>query len=101
MGSNTLTRLKEVNHGVATLLFAPESTLLVCGLANGRIEVWDVAEGEKLTTVDGHTEIVTTLVFSPDGKTLVSTGRDGTILVWDWNEVLNKDFVSYIMTSMG
>ena len=86
MGSNKLTLLREIDGGVETLVFAPDSTVLVSG--NGAIELWDVESGDKLTTLDGHSEPVKTLVFSPDGKTLVSTGHDGTILVWDWDEVL-------------
>ena len=89
--SSKLTLLREIEGGVETLVFAPYSTVLVTGLGNGGIELWDVESGEKLTTLDGHTAPVGTLVFSPDGKTLVSTGADGTILVWDWDEVLNKD----------
>ena len=86
MGSNKLTLLREIDGGVETLVFAPDSTVLVSG--NGAIELWDVESGDKLTTLDGHSEPVETLVFSPDGKTLVSTGQDGTILLWDWDEVL-------------
>ena len=86
MGSNKLTLLREIDGGVETLVFAPDSTVLVSG--NGAIELWDVESGDKLTTLDGHSEPVKTLIFSPDGKTLVSTGHDGTILVWDWDEVL-------------
>ena len=88
MGSNKQIRLKEVPNGVETLVFAPDSTVLVSGLRNGEIELWNLATGNKLTTLDGHSEPVETLVFSPDGKTLVSTGQDGTILLWDWDEVL-------------
>ncbi len=88
MGSNKLSRLQEINTGVATLVFSPDDTVLVSGLLNGGIELWDVESGDKLTALDGHAEPIETLVFSPDGKTLVSTGQDGTILVWDWDEVL-------------
>ena len=90
MGSNKLSRLQEISHGVATLVFSPDDTVLVSGLLNGGIELWDVGSGDKLRTLDGHAEPVGTLVFSPDGKTLVSTGQDGTILVWDWEEVLKE-----------
>ena len=88
MGSRKLTLLREISGGAETLVFAPDSTVLVSGLRNGAIELWDIETGIKLTTLDGHSEPVKMLVFSPDGKTLVSTGHDGTILVWDWNEVL-------------
>jgi WD40 repeat protein len=88
MGGSKLTLLREIDGGVETLVFAPDSFVLVSGLRNGGIELWDVESGDKLTTLDGHSKPVGTLVFSPDGKTLVSTGEDGTILVWDWDEVL-------------
>lgn len=88
MGGSNPTLLRELSGGVETLAFVPDSTLLVTGLRNGGIELWDVESGIKLTTLDGHSEPVGTLVFSPDRKTLVSTGQDGTILVWDWDEVL-------------
>ena len=52
------------------------------------LELWDLATGEKITTLNGHTQPVETLIFSPDGKMLVSTGQDGTILIWDWQEAL-------------
>ena len=90
MGGSKLTLLREIDGGVETLVFAPDSLVLVSGLRNGGIELWDVESGDKLTTLDGHSEPVGTLVFSPDGKTLVSTGQDGTILVWDWEEVLKS-----------
>ena len=88
MGNNKLARLKEVPQGVEALVFVPDRNVLVTGLRNGVIELWDVESGDKLITLDGHSEPVGTLVFSPDHKTLVSTGQDGTILVWDWEEVL-------------
>ncbi|MYG00492.1 hypothetical protein F4212_15360, partial [Candidatus Poribacteria bacterium] len=80
--------INEKVNGVKSVLFSPDDTVLITGLRNGGIEIWDVESGEKLTTLDGHSEPVETLIFSPDGKTLVSTGQDGTILVWDWDEVL-------------
>ncbi len=88
MDRNNLIRQKKVKERVKTLMFAPESTVLVTGFGNGVIELWDVVTEKKLATLDGHTAPVGTLVFSPDSKTLVSTGADGTIFVWDWDEIL-------------
>ena len=92
MGSKKLTLLREIDGGTASLMFSPDDTMLVSGLWNGEIEIWDVEAGSKLTTLDGHSAPVEMLVFSPDSKTLVSTGQDGTILVWDWDEVLKSSF---------
>ena len=89
LGSRKEIQLKERYHrGARTLAFSPDSTVFVAGLRYGDIELWDLINGNKLTTLNGHTEEVKMLTFSPDGKTLVSTGEDGTILLWEWNEVL-------------
>ena len=88
MGSRKLTLLREIDGGTASMMFSPDDTVLVSGKWNGGIDLWDIESGNKITTIEGHSQPVETLVFSPDGKTLVSTGYDGTILLWDWDEVL-------------
>ena len=91
LGSRKQNRLKEVPYGAESLAFSPDNTVLVAGLINASIELWDLTKGEKRTTLNGHTQPVETLVFSPDGKTLVSTGQDGTILIWDWEEAIKRE----------
>ncbi len=81
---------KEIFHGSEALAFSPDSTVIVNGDGNGRIQLFDMTTGDKLTTLNGHTKQVETLKFSPDGKTLVSTGQDGTILLWDWEEIIER-----------
>ena len=79
---------KEIPHNSNVSVFSPDNGVLVNGEISGEIQLWDVINGNKLTTLTGHTAQVETLKFSPDGKTIVSTGADGTILLWDWEEVL-------------
>ena len=88
-GSQKKTHFKEVSkvYGSA-LVFSPDETVLVVGLASGGIQLLDITTGDELATLDGHTAPIVKLLFSSDGKTLVSTGYDGTILVWDWDEAL-------------
>jgi WD40 repeat protein len=45
--------------------------------------VWDVATGEALHTLAGHTDWVTSAAFSPDGQRVVTASDDGTARVWD------------------
>ena len=94
LGSSQQPRLKDVTYGTQSLAFSPDDTVLLAGLRNGGIELWDMTTGEKINTLNGHTQSVETLVFSPDGKTLVSTGQDGTILVWDWEAAIKNASVS-------
>ena len=94
LGSRKQPRLKNVPRGTESLAFSPDDTVLVAGLRNGRIELFDMTTGEKITTLNGHTLMVETVAFSPDSKTLVSTGQDGTILVWDWDEITENLLVT-------
>ena len=85
---------KEVSSGSDTswlaAMFSPDNTVLILSLIGGGIQLRDVATGEVLTTLEGHTASPYVLSFSPDAKTLVSAGYDGSILLWDWEEVLES-----------
>ena len=70
-----------------TFIFSPDDTILIVGIQGGKIELWDVATGDKLTSLNGHSVGIEDLKFSPDNKTLMSVGG-GNILFWDWEKVL-------------
>ena len=89
--SHKPTLIKEIKRNSASatvVMFSPDNAVLVIGLYNGKIELWNLETEDKPIILGGHTATVKSLIFSPDGKTLVSTGEDGTILLWDWDEVL-------------
>jgi WD40 repeat protein len=44
--------------------------------------VWDVATGECVQTLRGHTDTVLSAGFSPDGTKLVSASGDKTLWLW-------------------
>ena len=48
------------------------------------IHVWDVASGQEISTLRGHSGIVWSLAFSPDDQMLVSVSSEGTARIWDW-----------------
>ena len=45
--------------------------------------MWDVATGELLRTLQGHTGPVNAVALTPDGNTAVSSSDDNTLRVWD------------------
>lgn len=47
------------------------------------INLWQVNTGQKIDTLNGHTEKVTCLTISASGQTLISGSQDKTIRVWD------------------
>src|SRR5690606_7262004 len=49
----------------------------------GRIHLWSVATGEIVTTLYGHTDIITSVAFSADGRLVYSGSWDRTLRVWN------------------
>jgi len=93
LGSSNVPHFKEVSATGYVyddiLVFSPDDNVLLRSLDDGGIQLWDVATGEKFSSLDGYSESIKDLKFSPDNKTLMSVGG-GNILLWDWDKVLSS-----------
>jgi len=70
-----------------SLAFTPDGTVLASAGGNNEdfaIRLWDVASGQSIGKLDGHSGIVWGVAFSPDGQMLVSVSSDATAKIWDW-----------------
>jgi WD40 repeat protein len=63
--------------------FSPDSKRLAATCLDGPVKVWDVAAGQELHVLQGHTGPGPGVAFSPDGKRLAATSWDGTVKFWD------------------
>ena len=62
---------------------SPDGLIAALGLADGTIEILEIASGRQIGTLPGHAQHVRSLKFSSDGATLVSGGSDRFFKVWD------------------
>ena len=63
--------------------YSPDGRLLASGSADKTVRIWDLATGQEIRTLVGHTDWVTGVSFSPDGRRLASSSYDGTVKIWD------------------
>ncbi|HEX5840207.1 MAG TPA: hypothetical protein VFY26_20380 [Anaerolineales bacterium] len=70
-----------------SLAFTADGAVLASTAGNTEdyaVYIWDVATGQNIGILGGHSDIVWDLAFSPDGRLLVSVSSDGTAIIRDW-----------------
>lgn len=68
---------------VTSVAFSPDGTRAASGSMDRMVRLWNVASGEEIFTLEGHTGGVTSVVFSTDGRKVASGSSDGTVKLWD------------------
>ena len=70
---------------VYAVAFSPDDALLAAGggdFTSGSVQLFDVAQREKLHTLEGYKAFVHAVAFSPDGSLLATGGGDWSVRVW-------------------
>ena len=79
----TLTGHGGLFSGVNSVAISPDNQVLASGSDDKSIRLWNVATGEVIATLVGHTGFVQSVAFSPDGAILASGSDDKMIKLWD------------------
>ena len=70
--ANTITRLA-FTHGSSRLLTASK---------DHGVRLWDLASGDLLLVLQGHSGPVTEMLLHPDGTEVMTASHDGTVRIW-------------------
>jgi WD40 repeat protein/LysM repeat protein len=85
-------RLENEGKMPISVTFAPDGKTLAVGSRDGRLHLWELAEGDQGNLEANyqknlaHPDGVTKMVFSPDGQYLVSFSLEGILRIWSLPE---------------
>src|SRR5688572_19141760 len=57
-------------------VYHPDGKTIASLGRDNTIDLWDPTNGKKITSLAGHTNIITAVAFSPNGKTIASGGLE-------------------------
>ena len=68
---------------VMSLDFSPDGKRIASGAADKIARVTEIATGEQVNLLEGHTHYVMGISFRADGRVLATAGADGVVISWD------------------
>jgi outer membrane protein OmpA-like peptidoglycan-associated protein len=80
------------NYSAAT--FSPDGKQMATGAYGNQARVWDLATGQNIAKLIGHSQIVRVCRFSPvDNKIIATASYDGTVRLWREKKVEQQPVV--------
>lgn len=65
--------------------FSPDGRFLASGWANQMVRIHEVATGQELRVLSGHSASVRSVAFSTDSRLLVTSSEDRTARIWEFS----------------
>ena len=81
--TNAIVKTLRGHEGIVwTIVFSPDSRLLVTGGADRTVRVWDLSNDTQRCVLLGHSQAVCDIAFTPDGRMIATASRDGLVKLW-------------------
>ncbi|XP_029968522.1 WD repeat-containing protein 3 [Salarias fasciatus] len=72
-------------------LFVPGDRQIVLGTKSGKLQIFELASGSLLETVNAHDGALWSLSLAPDQRGVVTGGADKTVKFWDFELIKDKE----------
>ncbi len=75
---------------IFTVTFSPDQTILATGGMDGKVRLWQVADGKQIHTWQAHDDWIRHVTFSLDGQLIASSSNDRSVKIWkiiDWENI--------------
>jgi eukaryotic-like serine/threonine-protein kinase len=83
-------------------VISPDGKLLATGTLEGKVKLWDAANGRQLASVQAHPSgdsgLCVALAFSPDGRILATGGPNGYDFIKFWDPAASLKLIREIPT---
>ncbi|NWU96663.1 WDR3 protein, partial [Upupa epops] len=74
-------------------LFVPGDRQVIIGTKTGKLQLYDLASGSRIETVDAHDGAVWSIALSPDQRGFVTGGADKCVKFWEFDLVKDEGSV--------
>jgi WD40 repeat protein len=67
---------------VTAVTFSPDGSLIATASEDRTARIWEIASGDQLRELSGHSSEVNAVAFSPDGSLIATASEDHTARIW-------------------
>ncbi|XP_075994682.1 WD repeat-containing protein 3 [Genypterus blacodes] len=71
-------------------LFVPGDRQIILGTKSGRLQIFELASGSLLETVDAHDGALWSLCLAPDQRGIITGSADKTVKFWDFELIKDQ-----------